>query len=163
MRTKASGCLQDRKVWGHDYSDPSLTSITLTAVWLLLTTCCATAPAATHETPSTWTLGTPIVTYWAGPGTTMPVDDAASARLQAGGWNLGWAAKPEDLDILHRHGLRAMLVIGVPKIADPAQAASLQLLIERVRSHPARCPSLWLGRAQSCCSPSRCRWPFGLT
>ena len=111
--------------------------VPLTATCLCLAASCAAAPAATHKTTSTWTLGPPIVTYWAGPGTTMPVDDAAAARLQAGGWNLGWAAKPEDLDILYRHGLRAMLVIGVPNITDPAQATSLQSLIERVRAHPA--------------------------
>ncbi len=116
---------------------PRLITSQLAAVGFCLAASCAPAPAATHKTPSAWTLGAPIVTYWAGPGTTMAVDDAAAARLQAGGWNLGWAAKPEDLDILHRHGLRAMLVIGVPNIADPTKAASLQSLIERARSHPA--------------------------
>jgi hypothetical protein len=110
---------------------------TLAAVGLYLGLASPESPAATRKPGPTWTLGAPIVTYWAGPGTTMAVDEAAAVRLQAGGWNLGWAARPEDLDTLHRHGLRAMLVIGVPNIAEPAKAASLQSLIERVRAHPA--------------------------
>src|SRR5512136_1820811 len=63
-----------------------------------------------------WTLGAPIVTYWAGPGDMMPLDDRSAAQIAAGGWNLAWARNGADLDIYHRHGLRALLVIGVPDL-----------------------------------------------
>ena len=89
------------------------------------------------QTDRKWEIGAPIITYWAGPGTTMKVDETTASQLRAGGWNLAWAAKPEDLDVLHRHGLRAMLVINTPNVDDPSEAQALDALLEQVRSHPA--------------------------
>lgn len=86
---------------------------------------------------SEWSLGAPIVTYWAGPGADKALTDQQAAQVRAGGWNLGWARSAADLDIWHRHGLRAMLVIGTPKLDDPAQAKAFDELIAQVRSHPA--------------------------
>ena len=60
-----------------------------------------------------------------------------AAQLVAGGWNLGWAKKAEDLDLYERHGLRVVLEIGMPDVDDPAQAKVLESLVERVRNHPA--------------------------
>ena len=68
---------------------------------------------------------------------TMEVNDHTLAQLRSGDWNLGWATTPEDLDVYHRHGLRAMLIIHTPNVDDPAQAKALDELIERVKSHPA--------------------------
>lgn len=87
--------------------------------------------------PRKWEIGEPIVTYWAGPGGFMPVTDRTASQLAAGGWNMAWAEKPEDLDVYHRLGLRAMLIIGTPDFGDPAQVSKLDALIEKVRSHPA--------------------------
>ena len=85
-----------------------------------------------------WTIGTPIVTYWAGPGAGfMPVNDETAAQLRAGGWNVGWADTPGDLNTYHRHGVRAMLVIRTPNLDDPDKAKKLEALIEQVRDHPA--------------------------
>jgi hypothetical protein len=84
-----------------------------------------------------WRLGAPIVTYWAGPAGTMTLDDRAAAQIRAGGWNLGWANTPADLDILYRHGIRGMLVIGTPNLDDAAQTKAVDALIEQVRTHPA--------------------------
>ncbi|MBP6965412.1 MAG: hypothetical protein KBC96_13530 [Armatimonadetes bacterium] len=102
-----------------------------------LTAACGIPAAAKSETR--WKIGEPIVTYWAGPGSGdfMALDDRAAAQLAAGGWNLGWASKPEDLDVYHRHGLRAMLVVGTPNIDDPDKAKALDALIERVKDHPS--------------------------
>src|SRR5262249_31799741 len=55
-----------------------------------------------------WTLGTPIVTYWAGPAMT----DATARQMADGGWNLVWCTEPE-LDTARRHGLRAQLHDGL--------------------------------------------------
>ncbi len=107
----------------------------LFAVCCMIVACTAMSVAAKPD--ANWKIGAPIVTYWAGPGHTMPVNDLTAAQVSAGGWNLAWAAKPEDLDVLHRHGLRAMLVLNTPNVDDPTQAKALDALIERVRSHPA--------------------------
>src|SRR5687768_8594407 len=68
------------------------------------------APAA--EAPrSGWKIGTPIVTYWAGPGFPSgdpPLTDAAARLLADGGWNLIWCQE-KTLPIVERHGLRALL------------------------------------------------------
>ncbi len=88
-----------------------------------------------------WKIGDPIVTYWAGPGFPGggPLDDAAAARLAAGGWNMAWCHENE-LDAARRHGLRGLLTSGLLRpetLDDPKQKAALDGLIERVRQHPA--------------------------
>ncbi len=86
-----------------------------------------------------WKIGTPIVTYWAGPGggDFMALDDRSAAQLTAGGWNLAWASTTEDLDTCRRHGLRAMLMVRTPNVDDPEQAKKLDTLIAKVKDHPA--------------------------
>ena len=98
---------------------------------------CASGPGAESRkgaTPS-WTVGTPIVTYWAGPAMT----DAAAVQMADGGWNLVWCTEKE-LDVAARHGLRAQLhdgLISPTNLDDAAQREKLDALIARVRSHPA--------------------------
>jgi hypothetical protein len=91
---------------------------------------CSAAPAATP-----WKVGTPIATYWAGP----PMTDATAVQMAEGGFNLVWCTEKE-LDVAHRHGLRAQLTDGLLSPAtldDPAQRERLDALIARVRGHPA--------------------------
>ena len=95
----------------------------------------ASLPAAGSEAKGT--PGGPIVTYYAGPSDTLPLNDRSAAQIAAGGWNLGWANKAGDLDIYHRHGIRALFTIGVPDLDNPAQAKALDATIEQVRNHPA--------------------------
>ena len=64
-----------------------------------------TSRGAAPDAPTSWKIGTPIVTYWAGPAMT----DATAAQMAAGGWNLVWCQESE-LDVAQRHGLRGMLV-----------------------------------------------------
>ena len=68
------------------------------------------APAAEPSPPSAdaWKVGTPIVTYWAGP----PMTDAVARQMAEGGWNLVWCTEKE-LDVAQRHGLRAQLRDGL--------------------------------------------------
>ncbi|MCY2951182.1 MAG: hypothetical protein NTU53_04295 [Planctomycetota bacterium] len=83
----------------------------------------------------TWSVGTPIVTYWAGPAMT----DAVATQMADGGFNVVWCAE-KDLDLVHRHGLRAQLTDGLlaPATLDnPAQREKLDALIARVAKHPA--------------------------
>jgi hypothetical protein len=82
-----------------------------------------------------WQVGTPIVTYWAGP----PMTDAVATQMADGGWNLVWSTE-KDLELVRQHGLRAQLQdpLLVPTTLDsPAQQEKLDSLIERVRHHPA--------------------------
>jgi hypothetical protein len=95
----------------------------------------ATDVAATAEPTSSWKIGTPIVTYWAGPTLT----DAVAKQMADGGWNLVWCGE-KQLDIAQRHGLRAQLndaLLAPATLDDAAQRAKLDDLIARVRNHPA--------------------------
>lgn len=89
-----------------------------------------------------WKLGEPIVTYWCGPGFpgVTPLDDPAAGRLKKGGWNLVWCHEKE-LDVAHRHGLRAILyhplLSDLNATGDPERLKQLDALIERVKDHPA--------------------------
>ncbi len=82
-----------------------------------------------------WKIGTPIVTYWAGP----PMTDEVARQMAEGGFNLVWCTESE-LDVAHRHGLRAQLRDGLlspATLEDPAQKEKLDALVARVRNHPA--------------------------
>ncbi|NMC20399.1 MAG: hypothetical protein GYA33_08265 [Thermogutta sp.] len=87
------------------------------------------------EGPARWTIGKPIVTYWAGPRLT----DAVAEQLAEGGWNVVWASE-EDLDVAARHGLRAQLqhaLLRPESLDDPQRRTQLDALVDRVKNHPA--------------------------
>lgn len=84
---------------------------------------------------ASWKLGTPIVTYWAGPALT----DAAAQQMAEGGWNLVWCTEKE-LDVANRHGLRAQLydaLLSPDTLKNPSQQVKLDALIDRVRNRSA--------------------------
>jgi hypothetical protein len=106
---------------------------------LLLAAAAMVTPSRAAESgpkkPDAWNLGTPIVTYWAGPAMT----DATAKQMAEGGFNLVWC-REEELDTAHRHGLRAMLQAGLiapASLDNPTQREQLDALIARVRTHPA--------------------------
>lgn len=87
------------------------------------------------EPAKQWQLGTPIVTYWAGPAMT----DKTAQQMTQGGWNLVWC-RENELDVAARYGLRAQLQDGLlapTSLDNPAQREQLDALIKRVRGHPA--------------------------
>lgn len=104
----------------------------------------ATLPPASHaaDAPaSAWKLGTPIVSYWAGPGFpgVTAQTDATATQISEGGWNLAWCNERE-LDVLQRPGLRGLLtdpLLTPAALEDPQKRESLDALIARVRQHPA--------------------------
>lgn len=104
---------------------------------LCLAACGAMAALPATGADLKWTPGEPIISYWAGPSDMLPLNDRSAAQITAGGWNLAWANKPEDLDIYHRHGIRVLYTIGMPDLDNPAQARALDATIEQVRNHPA--------------------------
>ena len=90
---------------------------------------------AAPRSDTEWQVGTPIVTYYAGPSMTP----ATARQMAEGGFNLVWCGETE-LDGVHAQGLRGMLRDGLlirETVDDPAQAAKLDALIERVKDHPA--------------------------
>lgn len=99
-----------------------------------------TVPSARGADPApsdtrVWSVGTPIVTYWAGP----PLTDAVAQQMAEGGFNVVWCSE-EQLDTAQRHGLRAQLSDGLLRPAtldDPAAREKLDALIARVCKHPA--------------------------
>ena len=84
-----------------------------------------------------WSVGDPIVTYWAGPGSHNVLDDTSAAQLVAGGWNLAWGETPEHLDTAHRHGLRVLYSIGPRDLDDPKWKSWVDARIEEAKDHPA--------------------------
>ena len=105
---------------------------------ILLWTIALQSTLAAQQNQSTnqiWKLGDPIVTYWAGP----PLTDTVAHQMADGGWNLVWC-KESELDIAHRHGLRAQLqdgLISPANLEDPAKKEKLDALVDRVKNHPA--------------------------
>ena len=88
-----------------------------------------------------WKLGTPIVTYWAGPGYPGggPLNDVAATQMKDGGFNLVWCSEKE-LDVAQRHGLRGQLtdtLLNPVSLDDPTKREALMSLIDRVKKHPA--------------------------
>ena len=88
-----------------------------------------------------WKVGTPIVSYWAGPGFPNGGDltDAAAQQLAEGGWNLVWC-RERELDVVQRHGLRGLLtadLLSPAALDDPKQREALDALVDRVKKHPA--------------------------
>jgi hypothetical protein len=97
----------------------------------------------TAEEPAAWTIGDPIVTYWAGPGydTNVKLTDAAAEQMVDVGMNVAWAGSEEELEVARRHGLRAMYVdrsiIQPESLDDPAKRSQLDALVDRVSKNPA--------------------------
>src|SRR5256885_9661438 len=82
-----------------------------------------------------WTVGTPIVTYYAGP----TMSEAVARQMKEGNFNVVWCSEAQ-LDLLKRHGLRGMVHDGLlnPAVLDkPDQKQKLDDLIDRVKRHPA--------------------------
>lgn len=117
--------------WYHQYVAPSLA----VGIALALSVAGPALPGLAETTSKAWRIGTPIVTYWAGP----PMTDAVAEQMAAGAFNLVWCTEKE-LDVAHRHGLRAQLYDGLispASLDDPARKADLDALIDRVKNHPA--------------------------
>src|SRR4051812_29583925 len=74
----------------------------LAGTFALLLSAVACCQAADNSAPVSWKIGTPIVTYWAGP----PMTDATAQQMAEGGWNLVWCSSTQELDVADRHGLR---------------------------------------------------------
>jgi hypothetical protein len=83
-----------------------------------------------------WQVGTPIVTYWAGPTLT----DAVAQQMVEGGFNLVWCRSEKELDVAHRHGLRGQFtddLLTPASLDDPNRREQLDALVARVGRHPA--------------------------
>ncbi|MBN2559757.1 MAG: hypothetical protein JXQ75_02340, partial [Phycisphaerae bacterium] len=105
-------------------------------VYLFLFVCTPWIGAAEAGLGSSWQIGTPIATYWAGPAIT----DAVAQQMVEGGFNLVWCGSEAELDVAHRHGLRGQLTSGLftpASLDDPDRRQQLDALIARVSKHPA--------------------------
>jgi hypothetical protein len=84
-----------------------------------------------------WTIGDPIVTYWAGPGEFEGPLTATDAALMADvGMNVVWANSPAEVDIAGQYGLRAMYENRC--VLTPANAGpGLNSLVDSLKNNPA--------------------------
>jgi hypothetical protein len=82
-----------------------------------------------------WEVGTPIVTYYAGP----TMSDAVAKQMAEGGFNVVWCAE-NQLDLVAKHKLRGMVhdaLINPNSLDNPDTKQKLDNLIERCKKHPA--------------------------
>jgi len=82
-----------------------------------------------------WKVGTPIVTYYAGPA----MSDKLATQMAEGGFNVVWCSE-KDLDLLQKHNLRGMLhdaLVAPGSLDSPEKTKQLDALIDRVKTHPA--------------------------
>jgi len=94
-----------------------------------------------EETANHWQIGIPITTYYGGP----PMTETAAKQMADAGFNLVWCTE-QELDTVHKYGLRALLTspetsgyypMTLEKWNDPEHIARLDALISRVKNHPA--------------------------
>jgi hypothetical protein len=108
----------------------------------LFTACLLAVPANADDAPaSSWRVGAPIVTYWAGPGYPggSAQTDVSARQLAEGGWNLVWC-RENELDAVQRQGLRGQLtdpLLSPASLEDPKKREALDAMVARVRRHPA--------------------------
>ncbi len=82
-----------------------------------------------------WKVGTPIVTYFAGP----TMSEKVAKQMADGGFNVVWCGE-KDLDLLQKHGLRGMVhdaMLAPATMDSPAKVKELDGLIKRIKDHPA--------------------------
>jgi hypothetical protein len=122
--------IKRRKTWGRSFhlGDFFRALLFVSGIW---NATCATGSSQVAD----WKIGTPIVTYWAGP----PMSDTAARQMAEGGWNLVWCGEKE-LNLIYRYGLRGQLqdpLLTSASLDDAAQREKLDSLVDRVRGHPA--------------------------
>jgi hypothetical protein len=104
----------------------------------LTTLSLASFSCAQETQPTRWKMGTPLITYFAGP----PMTDASAKQMADGGFNLVWT--PESgITKAQQYGLRWMLQTPLlnPRTAphvfdDAVKYPQLQALIARVKNNP---------------------------
>jgi hypothetical protein len=82
-----------------------------------------------------WKVGTPIVTYYAGP----QMSEAVAKQMAEGGFNVVWCAE-NQLDLVARHKLRGMVhstLLNPASLDNPDTRGKLDTMIEYCKRHPA--------------------------
>lgn len=113
----------------------------------ILTAACILVLLGGDRVQADWTIGTPIVSYWEGPGSLLsgkeafgPLDDAAAGQLVRGGFNVVCAATIQEVQLAHSHGLRTMFqseLLSPASLDGGAKQAQLDALIDRYKVLPA--------------------------
>lgn len=89
-----------------------------------------------------WTIGTPIVAYWAGPGYdgNVPLTDAVAEQMVDVGINVVWAASAAEVALAGRHGLRAIYqnraLFQPQNLDDPILRPQLDAKVDELRHLP---------------------------
>jgi hypothetical protein len=98
------------------------------------------------EAVAAWTVGTPIVAYWNGPGTLLwgehfgPLDDAAAQRLVTAGFNVALANTYQEVQIAQSHGLRTMFqsdLLTPASLDGGTKQAQLNAMISQLQQYPS--------------------------
>lgn len=95
-----------------------------------------------RQAESAWTVGDPIVAYWAGPGYdgSVPLTDAVAEQMVDVGINVVWAASTAEVDLAGRHGLRAIYqnraLFQPQNLDDPILRPQLDAKVDELRHQP---------------------------
>ena len=115
--------------------------VTVGSLWLSVVV--GSLTLAPKSAVSAWTVGTPIVTYWAGPGydSSVPLTETAARQMADFGINLVWASSAAEVDLAGRFGLRAMYQNRTVLVPEYLDGGTLQQHIDRavgeLRTKPA--------------------------
>lgn len=113
------------------------------AVRVLLITLLGGLTWTPDQTFSAWTIGDPIVTYWAGPGfmTLEAVTDANAQQMVDVGMNMCWARSQDELAVAKRHNLRALYMdetlLRPESLDDATLRPQLDALVDSLRGNSA--------------------------
>lgn len=94
-----------------------------------------------------WNIGTPIVTYWEGPGSLFSgqevygvLDNAAAQQVVGGGFNVACAATIQEVQLARWHGLRTMFqsdLFTSASLDGGTKQSQLNALIDQYKILPA--------------------------
>lgn len=115
--------------------------------WIAVVSATVLGGATPRPAIAAWSLGTPIVSYWEGPGSLLSgkeaygvLDDAAAKQLAAGGFNVVCAATIPEVRLAQSHGLRTMLqstLFTAASLDGGPKQAQIDAIIDQYKVLPA--------------------------
>lgn len=93
-----------------------------------------------------WNIGTPMVSYWNGPGTLLwgehfgTLDDASAQQVANAGFNVALANTYQEVQVAQSHGLRTMLqsdLLTAASLDGGTKQAQLDAMIDQYKASPA--------------------------
>lgn len=113
---------------------------------VVLVTSLSSLILASKPAVSAWNIGTPIVTYWNGPGTLLwgehfgTLDDAAAQQIVDGNFTVALASTYAEVQVAQLHGLRTMFqsdLLSAASLDGGTKQTQLDAMIDQYKTSPA--------------------------